>query len=43
VAVAQLEDALWLLSDNCGLTAQWLADIVAYLQDGTARGDALSP
>jgi len=29
--LAQLEAALRLLADNCGLAAQWLADIVAYL------------
>ncbi|RLM55262.1 exocyst complex component EXO70A1-like [Panicum miliaceum] len=29
--LAQLEAALRLLTDNCGLAAQWLADIVAYL------------
>lgn len=29
--LAQLEGALRLLSDNCGLAAQWLDDIVAYL------------
>lgn len=29
--LAQLEAALRLLSDNCGLATQWLADIVAYL------------
>jgi hypothetical protein len=38
VAVVQLEAAIWLLSDNCSLTAQWLADIVAYLTTSrTAR------
>ncbi|CAN6215771.1 unnamed protein product [Urochloa humidicola] len=31
--LAQLEAALRLLADNCGLAAQWLADIVAYLGD----------
>ncbi|RCV22744.1 hypothetical protein SEVIR_4G257500v4 [Setaria viridis] len=31
--LAQLEGALRLLADNCGLAAQWLADIVAYLGD----------
>ncbi|XP_062234251.1 exocyst complex component EXO70A1-like [Phragmites australis] len=29
--LARLEEALHFLSDNCGLAAQWLADIVAYL------------
>jgi len=29
--LAQPEAALRLLADNCGLAAQWLADIVAYL------------
>ncbi|CAN6200633.1 unnamed protein product [Urochloa humidicola] len=31
--LAQLEAALRLLADNCGLAEQWLADIVAYLGD----------
>ncbi|XP_062229692.1 exocyst complex component EXO70A1-like [Phragmites australis] len=29
--LAQLEEALHFLSDNCGVASQWLADIVAYL------------
>ncbi|CAL4890020.1 unnamed protein product [Urochloa decumbens] len=31
--LAQLEDARRFLADNCGLAAQWLADIVEYLGD----------
>ncbi|KAL5225958.1 hypothetical protein ABZP36_012597 [Zizania latifolia] len=31
--LARLEEALHFLSDNCGLAAQWLADIIEYLGD----------
>jgi exocyst complex component 7 len=31
--LGRLEEALRFLSDNCGLAAQWLADIVEYLGD----------
>ncbi|XP_047074941.1 exocyst complex component EXO70A1-like [Lolium rigidum] len=31
--VGRLEEALRFLADNCGLAAQWLADILAYLGD----------